>query len=144
MNYKKIFNQQQGLSIIEIMVAFSILVMAFVGLAYSFPFGLSISKTAESSTVASYLAQAKIEEVISLGYDNINVGTIEAKHRLYDDTSSYLYNYQRETIVNYVDGDLNDAAEDNGIKKISCTLYFISAISNSEDSYNITTLISKR
>ncbi len=144
MNYKKIIKKQRGLSLIEIMVAFSILAVAFIALAQSFPFGLSINKSAESSTVASYLAQGKIEELTSLGYDNVGVGAIEEKHRLSDNPMSYLYNYQSQTDTNYVDGNLDNSVGDQGIKKISVIIYYINSISKVEDSYNIITIISRR
>lgn len=135
---------QNGLSLIEIMVAFTILTIAYIGLVQSFPFGLSINKAAESATIASYLAQDKIEELHSMGYDNIITGAIEIKHRLSDDPVNYLYNFQRQTEVNCVDGDLLDSVVDTGIKKISTTVHYTSAISKTETSYNITTLISRR
>lgn len=126
------------------MVAISILVVAFIGIVQTYPFGLSVNKEAGDSTLASYLCQGKLEEVVSLGYDNISTGTIEAKQRLSADPTSYLYNYQRQTTVAYVDGDLNDSAGDLGMKKISSTVYYINALSKQEKSYNITTLISRR
>jgi len=144
MNYKKLLNYQQGLSLIEIMVAFTILVIAFIGLTQSFPYGLSITKSAENITIASYLAQAKIEELYYSGYSNISTGVIEEKHRLSDDQTNYLYFYQRQTEVSYVDGDLSESIEDTGMKKISVTVYYLNALSKTEKSYNITTLISSR
>ncbi|MDD5072038.1 MAG: prepilin-type N-terminal cleavage/methylation domain-containing protein [Patescibacteria group bacterium] len=144
MSFKKLLKQQKGLSLIEIMVAFSILVVAFIGLVQAFPFGLSINKEAENNTVASYLAQEKIEELTSLGYSGITAGTIEAKHRLSADPENYLYNYQRETIVSYVDGSLSEVEQDLGMKKISVAIYYINAIFKTEKSYNIATLISKK
>ena len=144
MNYIKLLKNKKGLSLIEIMVAFSILVVAFIGLVQSFPFGLAINKSGENATIASYLAQAKIEELASLGYSNINVGIIEVKHRLSDDSTNYLYNFQRQTEVNYIDSDLVECVGDQGMKKISATIYSINAFSKQEESYNITTLISER
>jgi prepilin-type N-terminal cleavage/methylation domain-containing protein len=143
MNHKKL-SKQQGLSLIEIMVAISILVIAFIALMYSYPFGLSINKGAENTTIASYLAQDKIEELHSLGYDNINTGIIEAKHRLSDDPSNYLYNFQRETEVRYVNGNLQVESADQGMKRISTTIFYFDAVSKTEKNYNITTLISQR
>jgi len=141
---RRYFYNRRGFSLIEIMVAFTILAVAFIGLVQAFPFGLAINKEAENTTEASYLVQDKIEELNSLGYGNVNVGIIEAKHRLSDDPSNYLYNYERETIVNYVDGSLNEVGEDQGIKKMSVTIYFINAISKTEKSYNIATIISEK
>lgn len=132
-----------GMSLIESMVAITILMVAFISLMQAFPFGLAINKTSENATKASYLTQDKIEELYSLGYDNIGTGTIEAKHRLSDDAANFLYNFQRQTIVNYVDGSLADSGTDLGMKKISVTVYFTNSISKTEMNYNTTTLISK-
>ncbi len=133
-----------GLSMIEIMVAFSILVVSFVGIVQSFPFGLSIGSEGEMTTVSSYLCQEKIEELISLGYSGISTGLVEAKHRLSEEDDNYLHYYQRQTEVDYVDGNLDDSVADLGIKKISATVYYINPISKKEKEYNITTLISTR
>ena len=144
MDDKKYFSNPSGFSLIEVIVAFTILAVAFIGLVQAFPFGLAINKEAENTTVASYLAQDKIEELTSSGYSDISVGIIEVKHRLSDDPSNYLYNYQRETVVSYVDGNLSEVGEGEGMKKISVTIYFINAISKTEKSYNMATLKSER
>lgn len=144
MSYKKLLKKHSGFSLIEVMVAFSILAVAFIGLVQSFPFGASINKEAENATEASYLAQDKIEELSSLVYSDINVGTIEAEHRLSDDPNNYLYGYQRKTEVSYVNGDLNVVGADEGMKKISVTIYYTNSISKTEKSYNISTLKSDR
>ncbi|MFH1427599.1 MAG: type II secretion system protein [Patescibacteria group bacterium] len=140
----KIEKNQQGLTLIEIMVAISILVIAYISLMSSFPFGLSINKSAENVTAASLFAQEKIEELVSLDYANIGTGAIEIKHRLSLDSADYLYNYQRKTDVSYVDGNLVDSINDTGMKKISTTIYYVDAISKTEQSYIISTLISER
>ncbi|MBI4812036.1 prepilin-type N-terminal cleavage/methylation domain-containing protein [Candidatus Falkowbacteria bacterium] len=133
-----------GFSLIEIIVAFTILSATFIAMASSFPFGLMINKRAEDNSIASYLAQNKIEELISGGYDNIALGIIEAKHRLSSDTADYLYYYQRETIVNYVDSNLTATSTDVGLKKISTNVYYTNAVSKTENIHNISTLISQR
>lgn len=138
---KKFF--QSGLSLLEIMVALTILMVAFIALMQSFPLSLKINKTSENATKASYLAQAKLEELNSLGYDNIAAGVIEAKHRLSDDTANYLYYFQRQTEVNYVDGDLAESVSDTGLKKITVTVYYTNALSKTEKSYDTSTLISQ-
>lgn len=139
----KFLKNKNGFSIVEIAVAFSILVMAFIALLASFPFSLSVNKTAGNSTLSSYFAQEKIEELNSLSYDNISVGTIEVKHRLSGDPANYLYNFQRQTVGTYVDGQTAEIGADQGMKKISITVYYINSFSKKEDAYNITTLISR-
>lgn len=143
-NKSKQYLNEKGMSLVEIMVAFSILSVAFMAISYSFPFGLTINKSAESSTIASFLAQDKVEEIISLGYDNTNVGNIEVRHKLSDNEDDYRFVYEREANISYVDSDLNYSFDDVGLKKISVTVYYINSISKQVDSYNITTLISRR
>jgi Tfp pilus assembly protein PilV len=139
----KFLKNKKGFSIIEIMVAFSILVIAFIALLSSFPFSLSVNKAAGSATLSSFLSQEKIEELNSSGYENIGVGTMETKHRLSEDPANYLYNFQRQTTVNYVDGEFAESGTDQGMKKISITVYYVNSFSKKEDVYNITTLISQ-
>ncbi len=144
--YKISFGRKikMGFSLIEVVVAFSILTIAFIFILSSFPFALSVTKGAENSSLASYLAQEKIEELNSLNYENVNVGVIEAKHRLSSVQSDYLYNFQRETEVIYVNGNLNQESADQGIKKISVNVYYLEPVSKNEKTFNISTLISRR
>ncbi len=139
-----IISNQIGFSLVEIMVSISILSTVFISLMYSYPLGLSLNKNAENATIASYLAQGKLEELHSLGYDNINIGTIESKQRISTDPSNYLYYFQRETITEYVDSNLQTSITDQGLKKLLTTIYYTESSSKQEKSYNITTLISQR
>jgi hypothetical protein len=131
------------MSLLEVMVSFSILILVFVTLTQAFPLALTIIKTAENATKASYLAQAKLEELNSLGYGNIGIGTVEAKHRLSSDQANYLYYFQREAIINYVDGNLQASALDTGLKKITVTVYYGYALSKTERSYSTFALINQ-
>ena len=131
------------MSLLEVMVAFSILTLTFTALMQSFPYSLAINKTSENAAKAAYLAQAKLEELNSLGYGNISTGTIEAKHRLADNPTDYLYYFQRQTTVSFVDGNLADSASDLGLKKISVTVYYSNALSKVEKEYGTVTLISQ-
>jgi len=132
-----------GMTLLEVMVAFSILTVALISLMQSFPLSLAINKTSENATKASYLAQAKLEELNSLGYGNIATGTIEAKHRLADSSTDYLYYFQRQAVVSYVDGNLADSGSDTGLKKITVTIYYTNVLSKIEKSYSTVTLISQ-
>ncbi len=141
---KFIPKKQNGLSLIEIVVALSVLSIAFLGLIGSFPLGMLINKEAEYKSVAANLAQSKIEELIYTGYDNIAVGTIEAKTRISPNQSDYLYKFKRMTTVVYVDGNLNNSASDTGLKKISANVYYLNPINKVEKIFILNTLISKK
>jgi hypothetical protein len=117
--------------------------IAFIGLVQSFPVGNSVNDSAQKKTTASYLAQEKIENLYSSGYDNIATGTIEIKHRLSSDRSDFLYKYQRETEVSYMDGSLNASSSDTGLKRITTRIYFLNILTKGEESITMNTLISK-
>lgn len=133
-----------GFSLIEVMVAFAILSTAIIALSASFPFGSSINKGAENASIASFLAQEKIENIISSGYNNIAVGVLEEKHRLASDANNYLYYYQREAAANYVDGNLTASSSETGLKKIFTAVYYQEPAGKTEKAYNITTLVSQK
>lgn len=135
---------QSGMSLIEIMVALLILMVAFIGLIQSFPFSQTMVKTAENSTKASYLAQNELERLLALNYNNIPLGEIEPKQRLAADPSNYLYYFQRQTTVNYLTGDWQDSISDTGLKKISITVYYTNSISKKENYYSLSALASQR
>lgn len=131
------------MTLLEVMVSFSILVVAFMSLAQAFPFSMSINKSAENATKAAYLAQMKIEELNSGGYDSAGIGAVESKHRLSDDTANYLYYFQRQTIISYVDENLQASANDLGLKKIVVTIYYASDLLKTEKTYLTYSLMSR-
>jgi Tfp pilus assembly protein PilV len=141
--FKKAGNRQQGLSLVEVIIALGILSFAVIGLVSMYPVGLSINSEAEERSKASYLCQEKIEQLRSLDYEDIGIGVIESKQRLSDDGDSYLYNFQRETEAEYMDENLNETGSDTGLKRVSTTVYYINGVTKKEDSLRLTTLISR-
>ncbi len=131
----------RGMSLIEIMVALLILMVAFIGLIQAFPFSRTIVKTAENSTKSSYLAQDELEQLLALSYENIPVGTVEAKQRLSADPTNDLYYFQRQTVVSYVDGNLQASGSDLGLKKITVTVYYSGDLLKNEKTYTTYSLI---
>jgi len=142
LNFPKL-KLKTGFTLIETMVALFIFTMVFISLVYVFPRGLMINKTAENATKASYLAQSQLEYLNSLGYDGIGTGEIEAKHRLSVDPTSYLYAFQRQTDVYYIDSNLQDSTNDVGLKKIIVTVYYTNSFAKAEKTYTTTTLINQ-
>lgn len=133
-------NSIRGFSLIEIMVAILIIGTTFIGLLQAFPYAMKINKTAENQTIAAYLAQEKLEELNQLDYDEIATSTIEVKHRL-GAVGTPLYAFQRETVVTYVDGNIQDSAIGLGLKKIITTVYYTGSLSKTERSYIMQTLM---
>jgi len=132
-----------GFSLVEAIVSIIIIGIGLMAVAQFFPFSLQIIGDAQRLSTASNLALSQIEELQSLSYEEITAGTLEAKHRLADDSTSYLYHYQRETAVTYVDSDLNPSGTDIGLKKITVTVYWQALIGHTEKSISITSLASQ-
>ncbi|MEK7167647.1 MAG: prepilin-type N-terminal cleavage/methylation domain-containing protein [Patescibacteria group bacterium] len=135
---------KKGFTIIEAMIAIAVLTIGILAVVKIFPVALQISKSAEQATVAINLAQAKTEELFSLGYDNIGIGTIEAKTRLSSDPDNPFYPYQRETTAGYVDEDLQNSVSDTGMKKITVTVFWRHPLLLGEKHVDLETLISQQ
>lgn len=133
-----------GFSLTEIIVAFGILSLGLVTLAGTFPFALKINKESENQSSASYIAQEKLEELISMPYSEIATGTIETRSQITGDRSSDFYYFTRETVVNFVDIDFNSTTTDLGLKKITINTYYINSIGRNEKKISSFMLISRR
>ena len=94
----------KGFSLLEVLVALSILSVAVFSIVRLFPFGMNATKQSEQKTLAVNFAQAKIEELISQGYEQINVGTVieESLSTIDNDFSEF----KRITRVKYLDSSL--------------------------------------
>lgn len=132
-----------GFTVIEATIAIFILLVGLLAVSEFFPFGLRIISDAQKETTAANIALSKIEEIRSLNYNDVGTGTIEAKQRVSTDPTSYLYHYQRQTVVQLVDTSLNPAVADIGLKKIMVVVYWHSLIGNKEKSIQIDSLTSK-
>lgn len=135
--------KNQGFTLIEATIAIAVLAVGLFAVTQFFPFGLKIIGDSNNLTTASNIALSKIEELVSSNYDELNLGTVETKHRLSTDSASYLYNYQRQTVIGLVDSNFNASPTDVGLKKITVTVYWLSPIGLKEKSIIINSLKAK-
>ena len=125
------------------MVATFILTVAISGALVSFPLGTKIGNSSQLSSVASQLAQAKIEEIISKSYDEIFIGTETEDYGVISDFS----HYKRVAEVSCYDPNgstLFPNCPDTGIKKINVALIWKSSFGVVEKSFNIATLVVRK
>lgn len=137
-------SNQQGFSLMEIIVAFGVLALGLISLAGAFPFGVKINKESENQSSASYVAQQKLEELISMPYSEIATGTIETRHAVTSDPVSDLFRFDRETIINLVDINLQSTTTDLGLKKITVNVYYMNSVGRNEKKVSSYMLISRR
>lgn len=137
----KLLLNKSGLTLVETMIALVVLIIGVVYLISFFPFGLNSAKTSAQQTVAVNLAQAKIEEIISLPYAEAVVGeTAEASLDLIDGDFT---GYSRTISIKYVDGNLNQIQEDLGLKKVKVTVFWQDTLRHSTSSVALATLITE-
>jgi len=126
----------KGLTIIEIIIAIFALSVGIIGVLQMFPVALHHGELAKKYAVASYLSQAKLEELISYSYGDppLSVGT----------NTTSTEGYQIETTVNYVDpnNNLNTTTTDSGIKKIKVVVSWEEG--GPQKSIGVSTLFGKR
>jgi hypothetical protein len=137
----KLLNNKKGFTIIEATLAIIILMVGFFAVMEFFPFAMKIIGDSQSLAIASNLTLSKVEEISSTPYDNISIGMIEAKHKISNDSESYLNNYERETYAEYLDSNLNPSLTDNGLKRVTVITYWKSPIISNEKSTQIDIII---
>lgn len=135
-----------GITIVEVIMAIAILVIGIVAIVSIFPTGMKLTKEGENLTIATQQAQGQMEELNGSNYDALGIGTVEAKHRLSQSETDNLYNFQRQTVVSYVDPNLNlnQSLTDQNLKKIVVTVFWPGRFTQPEKTYSLTTLISKQ
>ncbi len=133
-----------GLTLVEVLLAISVILIGIVAVTKLFPFSLQVNKTAEQATVATHLAQAKIEELFYLDFDDMGIGQVESKTRLADDPASPFYNYFRQVDIEYVDHDLASSVSATGLKLATVTVFWTNANTRAESQVQLKILICQK
>ncbi|MFW6282878.1 MAG: type IV pilus modification PilV family protein [Minisyncoccales bacterium] len=134
---------RNSFSLLEVMIAVFVLMFGLLAVLQVFPVGMDMRAKAKRQTIASHLAQEKLEEIKNSTYSNIEAGTTTEEYGVIDDFESY----KRVTAVkyNYLEGSkLKKATTDEGLKKVNVIVYWEKALGGKEESFKLTTLISKR
>lgn len=132
----------KAFTLIEIMIALFVVSVGVYGVLSAFPLAVDMQKTSQKNTVAVYLCQEKIEDIISDSYDEI---------ALQDSMEDYGFDldhpgFKRITKVTYFDPDNPSVvpASDLGIKKIEVTVaretYFVFG----QEDIKLITLVAER
>ncbi|MFH1581821.1 MAG: prepilin-type N-terminal cleavage/methylation domain-containing protein [Pseudomonadota bacterium] len=108
---RRLRNNNSGFTLMEVLVAMLILSVGLLGMAALITGIINSNKLSNRISVATVLAQDKMEDIKRIGYDNAVGGTED-----YDTISDYSL-YKR--ITNVATGD--PAA---GLKKITVTVYW--------------------
>ena len=139
--HSKSVRRNESFTLIELLIAISILAVAIVGVLAMFPTASRVAKSSQMISIANYLGQEKMEEESSRPYGEISVGIATESYEEISDFKAY----KRITEINYYD-PLNSTTTDKdlGIKKIEITVFWKSPLGIGEKSINIKNLITKR
>ncbi|MBU1131299.1 hypothetical protein KJ840_04155 [Patescibacteria group bacterium] len=107
-----------------------------------FPYGLNKERGAEKITIATNLAQAKMEDLINTPYNQLTTGVITESSLATIDQD--FASFSRTSEINYLDGDLNVAAEETDLKKIKITVSWIDAQEEDINDITLYSIITKQ
>ena len=129
-----------GFTLVESVVAIFILSVGIFAILTMFVLGVKIINSSKTQAVGIQLAQEKMEEIISLSYDAISVGSI-----IESQLPAPFNLYTRETRTTYIDPSLNlqEISFDKGAKKVEVTVSGRSLLLNSEV-ISLKTIISRK
>ena len=137
--------KSKGITLIETVMAVSILALGIVGVLQAFPLGAHLAKTAQMSTIATELGQAKIEQELSRSYNDLPVAnTVED----YGSIPDFLA-FKRITQVNCVRAsDLATVScaydltnDPSPMKKVEVAVYWRSTLGLAEKNITLMSLI---
>lgn len=133
---------KRGFSLIEALIAISVLAVGIVALLEAFPLGAHLQNSAQMTNVGVQLAQAKMEELNSLSYGDLSIGTITEDYGFDSDFPTF----KRETVIDLFDPNNTSTppGSDLGIKKIEISVFWHNPFGVTEKELKIANLITEK
>ncbi len=108
---------RQGFTLIEVIIFIVVVGVLASGIFIPFLTGLKGGMTPENIITASYLGQAKMEELTKYTYININLAPLPLTAYAQVD-ATYFPNYQWQWEIKYIDENSTDSPCDVGYKQV--------------------------
>lgn len=138
-------SKKNSFTLIESLLAVFIISVAFVSVTRIFPLSLRVERSSEMRSKAVELAQAKIEELSLLSYEEVSCsGNIppceETENPVAEDKS-----FRRNISVTYVSPpNFGASASDTNMKKVSVTLFWDASFGAGENNIVLSTIIANK
>lgn len=116
---------RRGAGLVDVMIALVLISGAGIVFSAAFPTGISGVRQGGDIKRATMLAQRKVEQVRSLGYENLSYENLHTAGFIDSDSSSGPYSFTSDAIAAGLTspaGELKIDDEDTGLKKISVTV----------------------
>lgn len=110
-----------GFTLMEAMVALAIFAAFTSLMIVSFPVALRAISSGNQLTVGANLMQAKVEQLRSVAYGDLTVGTYQSNVHADPDPASPYYGFTHTVTVDRVDDNLNVSASETGLKRVQLT-----------------------
>jgi len=121
--------RKRGFTFLELLIAISLFAVGMVSILQIFPVNRRFLAQSASTTQAVFLAQEALEQARSVPYDNLTIGTYQAKAPVSTVSGDPFAQYQRQVKVTILDGTRaaiaqQDTAHDVGLKRLDVTVYW--------------------
>lgn len=120
----KIRYHSKGFTLIEAIVAISILIVGFMAVLQFLPVGYKLASQSRHQSQALTLTSGKMEEYLNKTYSQLATGQVESRAPSVTDTGSQLYFFETEVVITYVDENLAEIVDDQGLKKLEVITYW--------------------
>lgn len=106
---------QSGFTIVEALIAVTILSVGFIAVIQIFPGVIGLNSRSKDLTIASHLAEMKLEEFFATSYDNISLGIQPEEPIAFTDEEFSDFKWQAEII---------EPEDTTNIKQIQVTTFW--------------------
>jgi type II secretory pathway pseudopilin PulG len=115
--------RRPAFTFLELLIALALFAGGMMTMLQIFPLNRRFLTQSALTTQATFLGQEEMETVRSVAYEDLTVGTYEAKHAV--SSGDAFSQFQRETTVALLDASRQPTATDTGLKKITVTVYWM-------------------
>jgi len=113
------FFTEQGFSLVEILIAVTIMVIALVPLMDSITGSFQSRRVAEQNTILVNYAREKMDDILAMNFNNVDISSPTGTPTALSDTVTVLgETMNRDVLVELYDGD-GDSIPDSDLKKIT-------------------------
>lgn len=130
---------KKAFTFIELLIAVSLFTVGMLSVLQIFPANRKLLNQSAQTTQAAGLAEEQMENIQTVAYSDLTVGSYEPQERLSDSPSSVFYQFQRSTTVSLIDTSYATTNTDTGLKKVIVTVNWAQGAVNRQ--YTITTFV---
>ncbi|MDD5433529.1 MAG: prepilin-type N-terminal cleavage/methylation domain-containing protein [Candidatus Pacebacteria bacterium] len=128
-----------GFTLIEVLVALSVITIGLVVVLQIFPIGLSVENLNQMETQAVFAAQDKIEALSVKSFGELVIGTV-----VESSLGAPYEKFARETKITNVDSNLQEVSFATGLKKVEVKVAWKSPLKGASKETKLSILFAER